>query len=612
MSNLIEKASEQLRGLINSALDTLMDEEALPKVEVPQFAIEIPADKSHGDFASNVAMVCARSFKSAPRKIAELICSKISLEGTVFEKAEIAGPGFMNFFLARKWFSDVVRAVNAEGGNYGKTTLGEGKKILVEFVSANPTGPMHIGNARGGAIGDCLASVLQWAGYHAEREFYVNDAGNQIEKFGKSLQLRYLQLVSEKGAQVREECGNDTEKVCAALYAESGEDGVFAMPEDVYLGTDIIEHAKNYLDENGNNLENVSEEERKKALVDYALPKNIEGLERDLKKYRIVYDTWYRESKLHESGETMRIVEKLAKSGHTYEQEGAIWFRATDFGVDKDFVLVRANGIPTYVVPDIAYHYDKLVTRGFDKAVNVLGADHHGYVPRLKAALTALGVDADKLDVVLMQMVRLVRQGEVVKLSKRSGKAITLVTLLEEIPIDAARFYFNLREADSQFEFDLDLAVEQSSKNPVFYVQYAHARICSLLANLSAEGIEIPEEADFDVLDNPREIELIRHIAALPNEVNLAASNYDPSKITRYAVELATLFHRFYDGCSVKNAETEELMKARVVLSAAVRQVLRNVLDMLKIEHPDKMAKNENQSEKNLKYEMKKQQNAEN
>lgn len=589
MSDLIKKASDQLRGLIVEALDTLAAEKSVPAADIPAFNIEIPADKSHGDFAANVAMVCARSFKMPPRKIAELIISKIDLGGTLFEKAEIAGPGFMNFFLSRKWFSDVVRTVISENGDYGKTNTGNGKKILVEFVSANPTGPMHIGNARGGAIGDCLASVLQWAGYHTEREFYVNDAGNQIEKFGKSLSLRYMQLVSPEGAEVRKKFGNDTEKVCAALYGESGEGGVFVMPEDVYLGTDIIEHAKNYLDENGERLAGLSEEERKKALVEYALPKNIAGLERDLKKYRIVYDTWYRESKLHESGETMRIVEKLKEAGHTYEQEGAVWFRATDFGVDKDFVLVRANGIPTYVVPDIAYHYDKLVTRGFDKAVNVLGADHHGYVPRLKAALTALGVDADKLDVVLMQMVRLVRQGEVVKLSKRSGKAITLVTLLDEIPIDAARFFFNMREANSQFEFDLDLAVEKSSQNPVYYVQYAHARICSLIANLESEGIAVPETADTDLLDNPREIELIRHIASLPNEVDLAAKNYDPAKITKYAVELATLFHRFYDACSVKNAETSELMNARIMLCLAVRQTLRNVLAMLNISCPDKM-----------------------
>lgn len=589
MSDLINKASLQLRELIVEALGKLTAEGAVPAVPVPAFSIEIPADKSHGDFAANTAMVCAKAFKMPPRKIAELLCEKIELGDSLFERTEVAGPGFMNFFLSRKWFSDVIENVLAEKENFGKTDFGGGKRVLVEFVSANPTGPMHIGNARGGAIGDCLASVLNWAGYHAEREFYVNDAGNQIEKFGKSLSLRYMQLCSDKGQQALYDCHGDTEKLCADIYSRSGEGQDFEMPEDVYLGVDIIEHCANYYHENLFSLQELSEHERRKALVEYALPLNIEGLERDLKKYRIVYDNWFRESTLHANGETMKIVDKLREAGYTYEQDDAIWFKATEFGVDKDFVLVRANGIPTYVVPDIAYHYDKLVTRGFDKAINVLGADHHGYVPRLKAALTALGVDSNKLDVVLMQMVRLVRQGEVVKLSKRSGKAITLVTLLDEIPIDAARFYFNLREADSQFEFDLDLAVEKSSQNPVYYVQYAHARICSLIANLKAEGIEIPEAADFSLLDNSREIELIRHIAALPKEINLAAKNYDPARITKYSIDLATLFHRFYDACSVKNAETPELMNARILLCLAVRQTLRNALSILNVEQPEKM-----------------------
>lgn len=589
MSDLINKASLQLRELIVEALGKLTAEETVPAVPVPVFSIEIPADKSHGDFAANTAMVCAKAFKMPPRKIAELLCEKIELEGSLFERTEVAGPGFMNFFLSRKWFSDVVENVLAEKENFGKTDFGGGKRVLVEFVSANPTGPMHIGNARGGAIGDCLASVLDWAGFKAEREFYVNDAGNQIEKFGKSLSLRYMQICSEKGQQAVYDCHGDTEKLCADIYSRSGEGQDFEMPEDVYLGADIIEHSANYYHKNIFSLQDLSEDERRKALVDYALPLNIEGLERDLKKYRIVYDNWFRESTLHASGKTMKIVDKLREAGYTYEQEGAIWFKATEFGVDKDFVLVRANGIPTYVVPDIAYHYDKLVTRGFDKAINVLGADHHGYVPRLKAALTALGVDSDKLDVVLMQMVRLVRQGEVVKLSKRSGKAITLVTLLDEIPIDAARFYFNLREANSQFEFDLDLAVEKSSQNPVYYVQYAHARICSLISNLKSEGIEIPETADLSLLDNPREIELIRHIASLPKEINLAAKHYDPARITKYSIDLATLFHRFYDACSVKNAETPELMNARILLCLAVRQTLRNALSILNVEQPEKM-----------------------
>ncbi len=589
MSDLINQASLQLNEIIMDALGVLVAEEAVPAVPLPAFNIEIPADKSHGDFAANTAMVCAKAFRMPPRKIADLICEKLQLEGTIFERAEVAGPGFLNFFLGRKWFSDVVRNVLDEKENYGKTDLGKGKKVLVEFVSANPTGPMHIGNARGGAIGDCLASVLQWAGYHAEREFYVNDAGNQIEKFGKSLSLRYMQLCSEKGQQLIYANQNDTEKLCAEIYSQSGEGQDFEMPEDVYLGTDIIEHAANYYHDHIFELQNVSEEDRRKALVDYALPLNIAGLERDLKKYRIVYDNWFRESTIHAKNQTKLVVDKLMESGHAYEQDGAVWFKATEYGLDKDFVLRRSNGLYTYIVPDIAYHYDKLVTRNFDKAINVLGADHHGYVPRLKAALTALGVDADKLDVVLMQMVRLVRNGEVVKLSKRSGKAITLVTLLDEIPIDAARFYFNLREANSQFEFDLDLAVEKSSQNPVYYVQYAHARICSLIRNLAEEGVNIPDSADFDLLSNPREIELIRHLAALPKEINLAARSYDPAKITKYAIDLATLFHRFYDGCSVKNSETPELKNARILLCVAVRQTIRNVLTLLNIEQPEKM-----------------------
>lgn len=589
MSDLIKKASTQLREMIMDALGELVAEQAVPAVPIPDFAIEIPADKSHGDFAANTAMVCAKAFRMPPRKIAELITEKVQLSGSMFEKTEVAGPGFMNFFLGRKWFSEVVENVLAEGENYGKTNTGAGKRALVEFVSANPTGPMHIGNARGGAIGDCLASVLQWAGWQAEREFYVNDAGNQIEKFGKSLSLRYMQLCTDKGQQLIYDNRNDTEKLCAEIFALSGEGQGFEMPEDVYLGQDIIEHAANYYHEHIFELKDVSEEERRKALVDYALPLNIAGLERDLKKYRIVYDNWFRESTVHEKNETKKVVDKLLEAGKAYEQDGAVWFKATEYGMDKDFVLKRSNGLYTYIVPDIAYHYDKLVTRNFDKAINVLGADHHGYVPRLKAALTALGVDANKLDVVLMQMVRLVRNGETVKLSKRSGKAITLVTLLDEIPIDAARFFFNLREANSQFEFDLDLAIEKSSQNPVYYVQYAHARICSMLRALAEEGTEIPKTADLDLLTDSREIELIRHLASLPKEIDLAAKTYDPAKITKYSVDLATLFHRFYDACSVKNAESAELKNARILLSVAVRQTLRNVLSILNIEAPDKM-----------------------
>ncbi|MBR2283695.1 MAG: arginine--tRNA ligase [Ruminococcus sp.] len=589
MADLISSASEQLRVLINEALGKLISQNELPAVPLPAYSIEIPADKSHGDFAANTAMVGAKAFRMPPRKIAELICGAVDLGDSAFDRCETAGPGFINFFLGKKWFADAVSAVLDEKDSYGRSDYGAGRRVLVEFVSANPTGPMHIGNARGGAIGDCLASVLDWAGFRAEREFYVNDAGNQIEKFGRSLSLRYMQLCSDKGQQLIYEHQNSTEALAAAVYDDTGEGRSFEMPEDSYLGADIIAHAAEYYKKHIFELRDVSEEERRKALVEYALPLNIEGLERDLKKYRIVYDNWFRESTIHERNETKKVVDALLESGHAYEQDGAVWFRATEYGLDKDFVLRRSNGLYTYIVPDIAYHYDKLVTRNFDKAINVLGADHHGYVPRLKAALDALGVDSSKLEVILMQMVRLVRGGETVKLSKRSGKAITLVTLLDEIPIDAARFYFNLREADSQFEFDLDLTVEKSSQNPVYYVQYAHARICSLFRNLEQEGVSVPDSADLTLLTQPAEIELIRHIAALPGEIKLSAKALDPSKMTRYAVGLATLFHRFYDSCSVKNAETEELRNARMLLSAAALQALRNVLTMLKIDQPEKM-----------------------
>ena len=586
MINPIKYASDELREILMSALGRLVSEGKIEAVPLPSFNVEIPQDKSHGDFASNIALACAKPLKSAPRKIAELICEAVILEGTSFERVEIAGPGFINFFLSRNWFSGVVTSVLAEKENYGKTDSGAGKSILVEFVSANPTGPMHIGNARGGAIGDGLCSVLDWAGYRVEREFYVNDAGNQIEKFGKSLDLRYCQLCSEAGQAMMEKY-SDCEELSQAVYNDTE---TFPMPEDVYLGADIIVHAKNFYDENSAGYRDKPEEERREALVAFALPKNIQKLEDDLRKYRIEYDTWFRESSLHNSGAVKEVIELLKKSGHTYEQEGALWFRSSDFGDEKDRVLVRANGIPTYFVPDIAYHYNKLVTRGFDTAIDVLGADHHGYVPRMKAAMEALGIDPNRFNAIIMQMVRLVKDGETYKLSKRSGKAVTLETLLDEVPIDAARYFFNLREANSHFEFDLDLAIEQSSKNPVYYVQYAHARICSIIRNLEAEGFSVKELSaeQLNVLDTPEEVELIRHIASLPNTVDAAARDYDPSKITRYSQELATLFHKFYDKCRIKGAE-EPLLYARLSLCDAVRTALRNTFEMLKIDCPEKM-----------------------
>lgn len=586
MTNPIKSASNELRELLMSAVGRLVSEGKIESVPLPAFNVEIPQDKSHGDFASNIAMAFAKPLKSAPRKIAELITEAVILDGSSFERIEIAGPGFINFFLSKRWFSKVVTDVAAEGSSYGKTDTGAGKRILVEFVSANPTGPMHIGNARGGAIGDGLSSVLEWAGYEVEREFYVNDAGNQINKFGKSLDLRYIQLCSPEGQAFIAKYSND-EELCQSIYDDTEK---FPMPEDVYLGADIIAHAKNFYDKNGSSYADKSEEERMSALVDFALPKNIQKLEYDLLKYRIKYNTWFRESTLHNSGAVTEIIELLKKSGYTYEQDGALWFKSSEFGDEKDRVLVRENGIPTYFVPDIAYHYNKLVTRGFDTAIDILGADHHGYIPRMKAAMSALGVDPNRLDMMIMQMVRLVKDGETYKLSKRSGKAVTLETLLDEVPIDAARFFFNLREANSHLEFDLDLAIEQSSKNPVYYVQYAHARICSIIRNLEAEGhsVEALSPDKLDVLETTEERELIRYIASLPNTVDSAAKDYDPSKITRYTQELATLFHKFYDKCRIKGAE-ESLLKARLSLCMAVKITLKNTLDMLKIDCPEKM-----------------------
>ena len=561
MVNIIENAKNDVKEIVINALGRLVADEKIPPEPVPAFAVEIPNDKSHGDFSCNAALVSAKAFKKSPRDIAALIVDSAVLDGTVFEKIELAGPGFLNFFVGKSWFAGAVNAVLTEKEDYGKTNDGNGKRILVEFVSANPTGPMHIGNARGGALGDCLASLLQYAGYYVEREFYVNDAGNQINKFGLSLDIRY-----------RQHFGDDIE-----------------MPEDSYHGQDIIDHANKFAELYGDKYMNTSEEERRQALVDYALPINIKGLENDLMKYRIKYDTWFKESTLHNDGSVKEIVDILTKNGYTYEQDGAIWFKSSELGDDKDRVLIRANGVPTYSVPDIAYHYNKLVKRNFDIAIDVLGADHHGYIPRMRAAMKALGIDENRLQALICQMVRLVSNGETVKLSKRSGKAITLATLLDEIPMDAARFFFNLRDANTHFDFDLDLAVEESSKNPVYYVQYAHARICRILEKQKEEGNECKElSEDKLIYTESAEFELIRHIATLPDIISEAAKNYNPSAITKYLFELAQHFHKFYDSCPIKGAE-ETVLQSRLSLCTATKIVLKNLLDLLKVEAPEKM-----------------------
>ncbi|RGX56071.1 arginine--tRNA ligase [Anaerotruncus sp. AF02-27] len=564
MTNPVSDAKKSIEGLVRSALEKASQAGSLPVCgELPAFVVEIPADTSHGDFATNVAMAGARAYKCAPRKVAEAICQNIALEGTAFDRVEIAGPGFINFFLGAQWYADVVKSVRAGGDRYGHTDFGGGQKVQVEFVSANPTGPMHMGNARGGAIGDCLAAALDWAGYDVTREFYVNDAGNQIEKFACSLNARYLQIYK-------------------------GEDAV-PFPEDGYHGEDIKLRAREFADIHGDKFLDASEQERKDALTAYALPKNIEKLKNDLESYRIHYDVWFRESTLHQ-GAIDDAIRLLTERGMTYEKDGALWYKATENGGEKDEVLVRANGFPTYFAADIAYHYNKFAVRGFDRVINVWGADHHGHVARLKGAMDAIGLNGDKLDIVLMQLVRLTKDGQPVKMSKRTGKAISLTDLIEEVPVDAARFFFNMREPNSTLDFDLDLAVEQSSQNPVYYVQYAHARICSILKKLAEEGITPRSCSDAELrnLTTPEETAMIRTLARFPQEIVDAARNYDPARLTKYAVDVATSFHKYYNACRVKGEE-EPVMQARLNLCMSVKTVLHNVLTLLKITVPESM-----------------------
>ena len=564
MSKIVQEATDQLRTAILEAAGRAVAAGELPAEPMPGFALEVPADRAHGDWATNAAMVSAKAFRLPPRKIAQLITENLVLDGTFFDRFEIAGPGFINFFLSARFYTAVLKDIAALGDAYGRSGYGKRRKVMVEFVSANPTGPMHMGNARGGALGDCLASVLDAAGYDVWREFYVNDAGNQIDKFGGSLSARYLQLFL-------------------------GEDAV-EFPEDGYHGDDIRESAKAFAQLYGDRYVHADPAEREKALVDYALPRNIEKMKADLRKYNIVYDEWFLESTLHNDGELTETIGILKDKGMTYEKDGALWYRATDFGAEKDEVLVRQNGNPTYFAADIAYHRNKFEKRGFERCIDIWGADHHGHVARMKGAMDAVGLDGGRLDVILMQLVRLMRGGEIVRMSKRTGKAIQLADLLDEVPVDAARFLFIMREPNSQMDFDLDLAVQQDAQNPVYYVQYANARIFSILKALAADGIapRACRDEELALLKEPEEIELIRHLSAYTGEIIEAAKDYDPARITRYVITLATLFHKFYNACRVKG-ENESLTAARVNLCLAVSTVIRNVLAMFKISAPESM-----------------------
>lgn len=537
---------------------------AYPEIEAAEFTVEEPREKEHGDFAANAAMLLAKRMKKNPREIAQNIVQNIDAASVGAEKVEIAGPGFINFTLDRSYICGVLGEIEALGADYANVDTGHGKNVMIEFVSANPTGPMHMGNARGGALGDTLANVLKKANWNVTREFYINDAGAQIEKFGKSLEGRYIQILK-------------------------GEDAVEFDPE-WYQGEDIRVHAQNYIDLYGNSLLEMDSAERREKLIGYALELNINSLHETLERYGINYDVWFRESTLHESGQVRETIDLLSARGKTYEQDGAIWLKSTEFGCEKDDVLVRQNGIPTYFAADIAYHRNKIEKRGYDLCINIWGADHHGHIARMKGALEALGIDSEKLVVLTIQLVRLMSNNEIVRMSKRTGKMITLSDLIDDIGVDAARFFFNMRAAGSHMDFDLDLAVEQSNDNPVFYVQYAHARICSIIRLLENEGVSVPEMKDVDtsVLQAAEEFELMRRLAELPDEIENAAESFEPSHLTRYVMDLAGAFHSFYSACRVKDND-EKVRDARLKLVYSTRVVIKIVLDILGVSAPEQM-----------------------
>ncbi len=582
MTNMIQAAKNQVAALTQAAYERAAAAGALPAGAAVKATIEIPKDTAHGDYASSFAMAGAKALHMAPRAIAQAIVDHLELEGSYFNKVEIAGPGFLNFTLGPKWYGDVLSAVEAEGPDYGSSDEGAGRKVMVEFVSANPTGPMHMGNARGGVLGDTLANVLQRDGYSAWKEFYVNDAGNQINKFALSLQARYLQCIL-------------------------GEDQV-PFPEDGYQGADIRELAKAFYDAHGDSFQDKPEEERLEALAAFGLERNIPKMKEDLRRYGIEYDQWFFESSLHNSGYVAETVALLTEKGWTYEKDGALWLNTTELlkqkflaegksqkQVDKldlkDDVLRRANGFYTYFAADIAYHRNKFAVRGFDLVVNIWGADHHGHVARLQAALDGLGLDGShRLVIVLMQLVNLLQDGQPVRMSKRSGKAIALHDLLDEVSVDAARYFFNARAATTPVDFDLGLAVREDSENPVYYVQYAHARICTLVERLEAEGHPVPAAATVrgELLATGEEKNLIRTLARFPEEIHGAARDFDPSRINRYLTELAGEFHRFYSACRIKGEEAE-LLNARLKLADSVRSVLANGLGLLGVTAPRKM-----------------------
>ena len=561
--NHIQNAMKQAADIILAAYNTAVEKGELPQAEVKAPVIEIPKDLAHGDYASNFALQNTKIIGKAPKMIAEAIANNAQLEGSYYDSITILGPGFINFRLGAKWFADVLTNITEEGENYGKLVNDNPQKIMVEFVSANPTGPMHMGNARGGVLGDSLANVLAWAGNNVTKEFYVNDAGNQIDKFANSINVRYMQILEGEEAH--------------------------PLPEDAYHGEDIKVIAKELYDIHGDSLKDLDEKAKFDKYVEYGLGKNIPKMKADLARYGINYDVWFFESQLHNTGYVKETVDMLTANGHTYVQDGAVWLRSTAFGCEKDDVLMRGNGFYTYFAADIAYHREKFANRNFDKVINIWGADHHGHVARLKYALDALGLDgSNRLEIVLMQLVRLMRDGEVVRMSKRTGKSITLTDLLDEVSCDAARYFFNSRAADTHLEFDLGLAVRQDSENPVYYCQYAHARICSILANLEREGIAVKANPDLSLLTSKEELDLIREVAKLPEEIRLAAADREPARLNRYAINVASAFHKFYGVSRIKDAQPE-VRDARVYAIKCAAAVIKNTLSILGVTAPEQM-----------------------
>ena len=566
MINMIQNAKDQVSALVEQAYKTAVEKGQLAAAEAEiRGNVEVPKDTRNGDYTSNFALAGAKALKMRPRDLAQLLVDNLVLDGTYFSKVEIAGPGFLNFTVNDKWYGEVLSAVEAEGMDYGTSDMGHGERVMVEFVSANPTGPMTIGNARGGVLGDTLASVLKKTGHDVWREFYVNDAGNQVDKFGRSIEARYLQILH-------------------------GEDAI-EFPEDGYHGMDIVEMAQRIYDRDGDKYKDTPSEERQRIFAEFGVPFNIALMQKHLERYRIKFDNWFLESSLHKSGYVAETVDLLTQGGHTYEKDGALWLRNTDFGAEKDECLRRSNGFYTYYAVDIAYHRNKFIERKFDRVIDVWGADHHGHAIRFKASMTdpVLGINADKLDFLIMLMVRLVRDGETVKVSKRTGKALTLNDLLDEISVDACRFFFNAKP-DTHLEFDLGLAVREDSENPVYYVQYAHARICSLLKMMASENVSVASMKDVDVsvLEDEAARDLIKQISLYPEELRLAARDYDPSRINRYLITLAARFHKFYNADRIKG-EAEAVVNARLKLADTVRSVLENGLEVIGVTAPDHM-----------------------